>query len=228
MVGIVTALLSGGYLYAIPAAETERDPSAGEDGAAVLPSGVSKSWFSQAQENIRRSEYDVRRAKCPLPGVGEAYQCPNRACNLRTYFLPDGVRMVRRTESTPTWQVGMRIAECGLQNREKTTTVSLGEPELVIAGNRVEYRYLGITEWYVNDERGLEQGFTIAELGEREDERPGTRNLKPEHSQVELLLELTGNCRAEQTGALIAIKAPVAKTADETSFQVKRGDILLG
>lgn len=35
--------------------------------------------------------------------------------------------------------------------------------ELVVNGNRVEYQRGALTEWYVNDERGLEQGFTLAE-----------------------------------------------------------------
>jgi hypothetical protein len=43
----------------------------------------------------------------------------------------------------------------------------VGEPTQTIAdGNRIEYRYewanQRISEWYINDERGLEQGFTIA------------------------------------------------------------------
>jgi len=29
--------------------------------------------------------------------------------------------------------------------------------------NRVEYPRADLTEWYVNDERGLEQGFTLKE-----------------------------------------------------------------
>ena len=28
-------------------------------------------------------------------------------------------------------------------------------------GNRVEYRRTGLIEWYLNDERGLEHGFTL-------------------------------------------------------------------
>ena len=32
---------------------------------------------------------------------------------------------------------------------------------LSAVGNRIEYRRGDLTEWYLNDERGLEQGFTI-------------------------------------------------------------------
>jgi hypothetical protein len=38
-----------------------------------------------------------------------------------------------------------------------------GQSELTVAENRAEYRYLGLSEWYVNGPFGLQQGFTIAE-----------------------------------------------------------------
>jgi hypothetical protein len=41
--------------------------------------------------------------------------------------------------------------------------VSADEAERAVVGRRVEYRRDGIIEWYVNDERGLEQGFTVEE-----------------------------------------------------------------
>src|SRR5580658_2567745 len=36
-----------------------------------------------------------------------------------------------------------------------------GEPKLSAAGNRIAYQRDAFTEWYVNDARGLEQGFTF-------------------------------------------------------------------
>ena len=40
--------------------------------------------------------------------------------------------------------------------------VSLVQPgERFVDGNRLEYRRGEVTEWYINDERGLEQGFTL-------------------------------------------------------------------
>jgi hypothetical protein len=33
--------------------------------------------------------------------------------------------------------------------------------EMIVERNRVEYRRGSLTEWYVNDRRGVEQGFTV-------------------------------------------------------------------
>jgi parallel beta-helix repeat protein len=50
-------------------------------------------------------------------------------------------------------------------------------------GNRIEYRRGDLTEWYVNDERGLEQGVTLASS-------PGGR---PQGSPLQFDLALLGN-----------------------------------
>ena len=39
----------------------------------------------------------------------------------------------------------------------------VAEAELVVGANRIEYRRGKLTEWYVNDARGVEQGFILAE-----------------------------------------------------------------
>ena len=50
----------------------------------------------------------------------------------------------------------------GLRVRgDRLRVVEPVEPE--VNGNRVEYRRGPLVEWYVNDERGLEQGFTLRE-----------------------------------------------------------------
>ena len=35
--------------------------------------------------------------------------------------------------------------------------------EVVATDNRIEYRRGDLVEWYVNDRRGLEQGFTLSQ-----------------------------------------------------------------
>ncbi|MCL4489182.1 MAG: Ig-like domain repeat protein [Chloroflexi bacterium] len=53
----------------------------------------------------------------------------------------------------------------------------------VVKGNRVEYRYSGLTEWYVNGPFGLEQGFTLM----------GPPPASREEGAVTLVLDLGGN-----------------------------------
>ena len=54
-------------------------------------------WWSTVQENIRRSEYHVTwQEQTYLADVPAAYQAPNRAHNLRTYFRPEGPVVIPR------------------------------------------------------------------------------------------------------------------------------------
>jgi hypothetical protein len=201
--------------------------------AGMAGAPVPSNWVARVQADIRKSEYNITWVtNTVLKGVPAAYQAPNRTANVRTYFTPDGIQMVRRTEATPTWEVGTKVSGVGFQvsgeegeragnvqhstsNIERPTPK---RPELAVQGNRVEYRYgtltpavlhngtgrrhtsplggevatpgaagegLSITEWYVNDERGVEQGFTInnAELGETAANRsPSTLHRPPSFS----------------------------------------------
>lgn len=63
---------------------------------------VSADWWATVQEDIRRSEYHVTwQDHTHLPNLPAAYQAPNRAHNLRTYFTLAGIRAIPRTESEP-------------------------------------------------------------------------------------------------------------------------------
>ncbi len=124
-----------------------------------LPPGASDDWWSRVQADIQGSEYQVTwQEKTLLPDGRPAYQAPNRAKNLRTYFTAEGVQWIPRGGDTPSWRVGLSLS--GVGAGERLAAVSAAKPEA--SGNRVEYRRDGIVEWYVNDERGLEQGFTLA------------------------------------------------------------------
>ena len=137
------------------AAETKEKQKA----AVQLPAGAGGNWWSAVQKEIRQSEYKIRRQeKTNLPDVNAAYQASNRAQNLRTYFTPTGIRVVRRTESVPGWQWSLRLAGYGYAGEVK----AVDEAKLTVSENRIEYRRGGVVEWYVNDEKGLEQGFTLA------------------------------------------------------------------
>ncbi len=83
---------------------------------------------------------------------GDAWQAPNPAQGMRSRFTGAGVE-VRGDD----WTLGLSLEAWG---REGALSAAL-EGERVVDGRRVEYRREGITEWYVNDQRGLEQGFTI-------------------------------------------------------------------
>ena len=126
--------------------------------AVSLPEGASAGWWASVQGDIGRSEYQVTwQDHTYLPDLPSAYQAPNRAQNLRTYFTPTGIRAVPRTGDSAAWEWGLTLTGYGYEGAIQPVAPAT----LSSDGNRVEYRRGGLTEWYVNDERGLEQGFTL-------------------------------------------------------------------
>lgn len=124
-----------------------------QDSRAQLPPGVSGDWWSTVQQNIREEEYHIS----PASGEKNAlYQAPNRAQGFRSYFSEKGVRLVPRTEEKPSWEWGLELISKAEGGREKA--------EVKATGNRIEIDRGGIIEWYINEENGLEQGFTIMKL----------------------------------------------------------------
>jgi hypothetical protein len=136
-------------------------------------------WWAAVQEDVRRREYHVTWQESPLspgepaPSAGlraGGYQAPNRAQNLRIGFYPAGIRIVPRTPTQPFpwqgegggggWTWGLALTGLGHGEAQRPVAEAMPIPE----ANRVEYRRGSITEWYVNDQHGLEQGFQIPNL----------------------------------------------------------------
>ena len=122
------------------------------------PPGGSPDWSTGVQKSIRESEYRVSwQSQTSLAGVPAAWQAANRAHNFRTYFTPEGPRTTPRTATNPDWTWGITLQAWGPTGN----TQPVSKPDLSVSGNRIEYRREGLTEWYVNDETGIEQGFTL-------------------------------------------------------------------
>ncbi|MFH1419050.1 MAG: Ig-like domain-containing protein [Planctomycetota bacterium] len=123
-----------------------------------FPPELVGDWWANVEAQIRRSEYDVTwQERTGLPERGSAWQAPNRAHNLRTYFKADVIRVVPRAGDAPSWRWDLSVKACG----RRGDLQSLKRVEPVVAGNRVEYHRGALTEWYLNGPNGLEQGFTI-------------------------------------------------------------------
>jgi hypothetical protein len=148
---LLAALLPG-----MSQAHAEPAPTLAAEGAPA-ETGVPADWWATVQDEIRRAEYEIT-------GVDGTYQAPNRAQNLRTYFAASGPLVVPRVlpegTETPPWRWGLHLAAWGWEGALQP----IGAPTLHPDGNRMEYHYpaqSSIVEWYVNDERGLEQEFTL-------------------------------------------------------------------
>jgi hypothetical protein len=186
--------------------------ASGDSQPGMLPEGASPDWWNEVQGQIGRAEYEVSwQERTALTDVAAAYQAANRAHNLRTYFTPAGIRVVPRTDAAPAWEWGLTLTSYGYSGNMQAPAAA----EVVVNGNRVEYRRGALAEWYVNDERGLEQGFTLAERPAAEGQTSGLRlemvvdGLTPNLVEEGAAIELTtaGGVRVLRYDSLYAYDA---------------------
>jgi FG-GAP repeat protein len=107
-------------------------------------------WQARVQQEIRSDEY---RFHLTAPGLWGA---PNRAQGLRSRVSVDGLEVVGRTEAS--WRLVLRTASFGRLGTELPSFAR----EVRASGEHLEIEHGELREWFVNDERGLEQGWTIA------------------------------------------------------------------
>jgi hypothetical protein len=175
------------------------------------------SW-ARIQQEIRESEYEITwQERTYLSDTEASWQAPNRAHGFRIYFTEKGIRVIPRTESEPSWEWGLALA--GYGRAEHVWAVA--PAELVPEKNRIEYARQGMTEWYLNDLEGLEQGFKLnvppEEIGppsgsDDSASPPGFRRPRDvyDHEPVYLVLSLTGSLSPEisEDGQAISFRGP--------------------
>ncbi len=145
----VPVLLSGASFT--PLAGTSSSPATSRVTAGVAASIAPErdaGWLSTVQQNIALREYHVS-------DNGNGLQAPNRAHNLRTYF--DGVDVTIEDRTAQTELLALRFG--GLYRGTARIDTQASRP--VARANRIHVDRGPLTEWYVNSEAGLKQGFDI-------------------------------------------------------------------
>lgn len=140
-----------------------REPEQGEP----TPEPPSE-WLETIQDDLMQAEYNITwQEQTYLSDLPAAYQSPNRANNFRTYFSQNGPIVIPRTWleviETPPWRVEITLAawgRTGMLNPVMTATLNSVSDEST--ANRIEYQRDQLVEWFMNDENGLEQGFTLS------------------------------------------------------------------
>ncbi len=118
----------------------------------------SSDWWTEVRQSIKDSEYCITFSdEVVHKDIGSAYQAPNRRNDFRTYFPGSGVVFTPRKKSQEGWLC--RIELSGMGRGERFEQVSA--PDVNVVKNRLEYCREGLVEWYANEEKGLEQGFTL-------------------------------------------------------------------
>jgi hypothetical protein len=146
-------LLSVALLILPPSVSQE--PDEGRETSAVSSPLRSSAWMKQVEGDIARSEYSWSSAR---GGVSSA---PNRSNHLRSLVGADGLevfpRETARSGVVATWRLMLRTIAFGWEG----DACPPGEPSVARFENRIELHYAALDEWYVNDECGVEQGWTI-------------------------------------------------------------------
>src|SRR5580704_5754672 len=87
------------------------------------------------------------------PNSATEFSAQNAAQNLKLSFGSSGTRLTHGDAA-----LTFRLVGYG----RGANIQAPGSPSIAATRNRVEYRHAALTEWYVNEERGLEQGFTLS------------------------------------------------------------------
>ena len=139
-----------------------------------VPDGLSATDWSSI-----RAAYDAgRHAAYP---VEEGYRARNPGQQWHTFFDGRGFTV---TPDAGSWTWGMELASYGFAGEErKVSTADCVQAE----GQRVTYDWDGtLQEWYVNDGRGLEHGYTVQR-------RPTRQAAGVDLGPLTLLLTLRGD-----------------------------------
>ena len=135
---------------------------------AAVPEGKTQQLTSpdQVPEGLVKSDWSSIRAAYeaglhafqPVPGKDGIWQARNPGQQWLTTFDQHG--FVAQPQGGG-WSWGLELKSYGFG--EKQAPIS-GQPEVKAAGQRLSYQWdAAVQEWWVNDPRGLEHGFTIGQ-----------------------------------------------------------------
>jgi hypothetical protein len=119
------------------------------------PAGISQGAWGKIMAQISEDQYRISR-DLSASDDNNVYRAVNPANGLRASFDQQGVG-IKPLSKDKDWQLNLSLSAYGVEGSVKP--VSPAEPKEVSEG--LEYVHKGIRQWYKNDNRGLEQGFTI-------------------------------------------------------------------
>src|SRR5262245_17981678 len=109
-----------------------------------------REWLQNVETAIAEQEYQVTwQSRTDLADLESAWQAPNRAQGLRTYFAPSGPRVVPR-EEPGRWEWSLELVGYGRGGTSRTAPTATLRPAM----ERIDYERGAITEWYENAPRG--------------------------------------------------------------------------
>ena len=122
------------------------------DGEVALPAEVSRSEWQSIRASYDANRHAVQQS---VQQTG-SFQARNPGQQWLSTFNEDGVAI---SPDHGRWQFGLRLARWGHAGHDQQVASLVG---IDAHGQRTVYRYSGgLEEWFVNDQHGLEHGFTV-------------------------------------------------------------------
>ncbi len=124
------------------------------------PEGVSKSDWASIREAYDAGQHSFKP-------MATGWEARNAGQQWLTSFDRRG--FVAQPQGAA-WQWGLELKSYGLDGSERAIG---GVPAVKAAGQRLSYQWdASLNEWFVNDRRGLEHGFTVAQRPEGQADAP--------------------------------------------------------
>ncbi len=114
---------------------------------------ASANILKVSKERLSGTGFDIQYAK------NETFHAINQEHNFHITFNPEGISIqpLQNESGTPHMEWGLALSGYGYSE-------NIREPKsgiLSSQGNLITYQRGSLTEWYVNNDRGLKQGFTL-------------------------------------------------------------------
>ena len=171
-------LLSSSIFLVFDINEEVRDTADLED--------LSDEYRATISSLVQEAQYHLTRHD-----PSEGFVGSNSRCGFGIIFNESGVSVSPNTENSWSWDIG--LSGFGYSGQVSSITT---KPQLSVEKNHINYEYSPqLTGWYINDEKGLEQGFTIEAPPQPKINAPLV---------IEMALETTLTPRAIDKGEAIA------------------------
>ncbi len=155
-----------------------------------VPSGLAKSDWSGIRAAHQAKQQEIRTTET-------GYTAPNPALGWHITWDHAGFLARPTAPAGNTWQWGLTLSNYGFQGAEQAIS---GTPATHANGQHLTYQWNDhLTEWYQNDTRGLEHGFTVAQ-------RPPANDPSDQTASYDLSFTLTVR------GGLLPAISPDAQT----------------
>ncbi|UCF08000.1 MAG: thrombospondin type 3 repeat-containing protein, partial [Thermoplasmata archaeon] len=91
------------------------------------------------------------------PGKEGSWEATNEANNLEILIHEEGIEVNSPAQGEENWELGLSVKSIGREG--DMNPVQSAQPDA--KDNQIEFERETLTEWYVNNEKGLKQGFDI-------------------------------------------------------------------